>query len=72
MGHSSIQVTVDIYHHYVQGSSKQAVDRLDDDLDIPKTEGQSATIRNQAEASQVGDERFQSQLVGIVGAGDPD
>jgi hypothetical protein len=46
MGHSSIQVTVDIYHHYVQGSNKQAVDRLDEPVDNQKTEGESATIRN--------------------------
>ena len=29
MGHHSIQVTVDIYGHLIQGSNKQAVDRLD-------------------------------------------
>jgi integrase len=49
MGHSSIQVTVDIYHHYVQGSNKQAVDRLDETVDNPKTEDESATIRNHEE-----------------------
>jgi len=38
MGHSSIQVTADIYHHYVHGSNKQAVDRLDEPVDNPKTE----------------------------------
>ena len=72
MGHSSIQVTVDIYHHYVQGSNKQAVDRLDAVLDFVKTEGQSATIRNQASGAQMGEERFPSEVVGIAGAGDPD
>ena len=35
MGHASIQVTVDIYHHYIQGSNRQAVDRLDAPL-IPQ------------------------------------
>ena len=30
MGHSSIQVTVDIYGHLVPGSNKQAVDKLDE------------------------------------------
>jgi integrase len=30
MGHSSIQVTVDIYGHLVPGGNRQAVDRLDD------------------------------------------
>ena len=30
MGHSSIQVTVDIYGHLVPGGNRQAFDRLDD------------------------------------------
>ena len=30
MGHSSIQVTVDLYSHYVPGSNRQAVIRLDE------------------------------------------
>jgi hypothetical protein len=30
MGHSSIDVTVDIYGHLVPGGNRQAVDRLDD------------------------------------------
>jgi hypothetical protein len=29
MGHSSIQVTVDIYGHLIPGTNKAAVDRLD-------------------------------------------
>ena len=33
MGHHSIQVTVDIYGHFIPGSNRQAVDRLDD---LPK------------------------------------
>jgi integrase len=32
MGHSSIQVTVDIYGHLVPGGNRRAVDRLDDDV----------------------------------------
>ena len=72
MGHSSIQVTVDIYHHYVQGSNKQAVDRLDDVVDIQKTEGQSATSRNQTHGGQREQERFPMQVLENDGAGDPD
>ena len=34
MGHSSINVTVDIYGHLVPGGNRQAVDRLDDDVSI--------------------------------------
>jgi integrase len=30
MGHSSINVTVDIYGHLVPGGNRQAVDKLDD------------------------------------------
>ena len=33
LGHSSIQVTVDIYGHLIPGGNRQAVDRLDDDFD---------------------------------------
>jgi hypothetical protein len=29
MGHSSIQLTVDLYGHLIPGGNKQAVDRLD-------------------------------------------
>jgi hypothetical protein len=43
MGHSSIHVTVDLYCHWIPGSNRQAVDRLDQTVDIPKTGGQSAT-----------------------------
>ena len=32
MGHSSIQVTVDLYGHLIPGGNKQAVDRLDDPM----------------------------------------
>ena len=34
MGHSSIEITVDIYGHLVPGGNRQAVDRLDDAIDI--------------------------------------
>ncbi len=33
MGHSSIQVTVDLYGHLIPGGNKQAVDRLDEPVD---------------------------------------
>ncbi len=39
MGHSSIQVTVDLYGHLIPGGNKQAVDRLD----TPVEELQPAT-----------------------------
>lgn len=47
MGHSSIQVTVDLYGHLVPGSNKQAVDRLDEPVELAQIEAEPATIRNQ-------------------------
>ena len=35
MGHSSIDITVDIYGHLVPGGNRQAVDKLDDAVIIP-------------------------------------
>jgi integrase len=43
MGHSSIQVTVDLYGHLIPGGNKQAVDRLDTPTAAWFTETQSAT-----------------------------
>jgi len=40
MGHSSIQVTVDIYGHLVPGGNRAAVDRLDDDAQPNATPAQ--------------------------------
>lgn len=43
MGHSSIQVTVDLYGHLIPGGNKQAVDRLDTPMEKSGFEGPSAT-----------------------------
>jgi len=43
MGHSSIQVTVDLYGHLIPGGNKQAVDRLDTPVDKAVFEADSAT-----------------------------
>jgi len=43
MGHSSIQVTVDLYGHLIPGGNKQAVDRLDTPVDNRRLEPDSAT-----------------------------
>ena len=72
MGHSSIQVTVDLYCHWIPGSNRQAVDRLDETVDIQKLGGQSATIRNQIPIGQREEERFPLQALGNYGAGDLD
>ena len=37
MGHSSIQVTVDLYGHLIPGGNKQAVDRLDTPVLLPNS-----------------------------------
>jgi integrase len=42
MGHSSIQVTVDLYGHLIPGGNKQAVDRLDTPVDKSRPEAESA------------------------------
>ncbi len=43
MGHSSIQITVDLYGHLIQGRNKQAVDRLDTSVETISFEAGSAT-----------------------------
>lgn len=43
MGHSSIQVTVDLYGHLIPGGNKQAVDRLDTPAEPSHFEAHSAT-----------------------------
>ena len=43
MGHSSIQITVDLYGHLIPGGNKQAVDRLDTPVDKSRSEAESAT-----------------------------
>jgi len=52
MGHSSIQVTVDLYSHYVPGSNRQAVNRLDERVEKREPESKSATSRNQESAEE--------------------
>jgi integrase len=54
MGHSSIQVTVDLYGHLIPGGNKQAVDRLDLPVDKPRLEGASATPAQPREQSTQG------------------
>ena len=44
MGHSSIQVTVDIYGHLVPGGNRAAVDKLD--MELPdKTEQKQEAVK---------------------------
>jgi len=63
MGHSSIQVTVDIYGHLVPGSNRQAVERLDRTVENLELAGKSATIRNrQSETSLRLKENYNNSL----------
>ncbi len=70
MGHSSIQVTVDLYCHWIPGSNRQAVDRLDEVVDNSKSKAESATIRNQTQEGQMAEERFSAEVIENAGAGD--
>jgi integrase len=72
MGHSSIQVTVDLYCHWIPGSNRQAVDRLDEAVDIQQLKVESATIRNQASEQVREDEQFMPQAFERFGAGERD
>ena len=70
MGHSSIQVTVDLYCHWIPGSNRHAVDRLDEAVDIQKLKGESATIRNQASQVQWEEKGISIQPLENYGAGE--
>ena len=72
MGHSSIQVTVDLYCHWLPGSNRQAVDRLDEAVECHATEGQSAIIRNQTPGGHGKNERDSFEVLENYGAGDLD
>ena len=65
IGHSSIQVTVDLYSHYVSDSNRQAVNRLDELVEKVEIETKSATSRNQDSA-----EVFDTPKSLINGAGE--
>ena len=72
MGHSSIQVTVDLYCHWIPGSNRQAVDRLDEAMDFQNREGDSATSRNQAAEQMKEEAAFLMQPLENIGAGERD
>jgi hypothetical protein len=47
-GYSSIDITVDIYGHLVPGGNRQAVDKLDDPLQIPDRFGMESKWKHLA------------------------
>ena len=55
MGHSSIQVTVDIYGHLIPGGNKAAVDRLDGPVDKSFPQVESATPAQPVGVGAAGD-----------------
>ena len=68
MGHSSIQVTVDIYGHLIPGANVSFVDKLDE---LPAQEAettlhQSAPGTHQPES---GEEREIAELADLIGGG---
>jgi len=60
MGHSSIDVTVDIYGHLVPGANRQAVNRLDDPEHEP---GEKKAYGNKVETSDDLDQSGKTQVV---------
>jgi hypothetical protein len=69
MGHSSIQVTVDIYGHLIPGANVSFVDRLDELPSEPgKTNPQlSATQAQQAKDGETG---IPSEAADLIGGGE--
>ncbi len=65
MGHSSIQVTVDLYGHLIPGGNKQAVDRLDHLVDKRGFESESAT---QAQPNGNGEWDKRAEVLDVYGA----
>jgi len=43
LGHSSIQVTMDVYSHFFEKRSSEWVNRLDEQVETDRIEGESAT-----------------------------
>jgi len=67
MGHSSIQVTVDIYGHLIPGANVSFVDKLDEvQQECAITPHQSAPGTHQAENAM---ESIPSELVDLIGGG---
>ena len=71
MGHSSIQVTVDIYGHLIPGANVSFVDRLDMDekSDEKAEEGQQQNA-TQAQLPSEAETPIPSELVDLIGGGE--
>ena len=67
MGHSSIDITVDVYGHLVPGGNRQAVDKLDDGLEIPDQIGMETKWKH-FEPKQAPEEKAALQVIEKTGA----
>jgi hypothetical protein len=68
MGHSSIQVTVDIYGHLIPGANVSYVDRLDE---VPKPEEKTTPQQNatQAQLPAKSEIEIPPELIDLTGGG---
>jgi integrase len=67
MGHSSIQVTVDLYGHLIPGGNKQAVDRLDSLVRESVSVGQSAPSAHPISPAEIASEPQAVECIGAPG-----
>jgi hypothetical protein len=68
MGHSSIQVTVDIYGHLIPGANVSFVDRLDTtSKQEQKTSPQQSVT--QAQPAGMSDNEISSEVIDLIGGG---
>jgi integrase len=68
MGHSSIQVTVDVYGHLIPGANVSFVDRLDE---VPKQEEKTTPQQNatQAQLPKESETEIPSEVIDLIGGG---
>jgi len=69
MGHSSIQVTVDIYGHLIPGANVSFVDSLDR---LPEEPGKTTPQQNatQAQPPENGESNIPAEVVDLIGGGE--
>ncbi len=69
MGHSSIQVTVDIYGHLIPGANVSFVDSLDQ---LPEEPGKTTPQQNatQAQPPENGESNIPTEVVDLIGGGE--
>ena len=69
MGHSSIQVTVDIYGHLIPGANVSYVDRLDE---VPEREEKTTLQQNatQAQLPEKSETGIPPEVADLIGGGE--